>query len=322
MPTPAIWMNGQMTPASDAHVSILDHGLLYGDGVFEGIRFYERHAFRLAAHIARLERSAKGIDLVIPYCADALTEATESVVAASDTADGYIRMVVTRGIGDLGLDPRSCPWANVFLVAAPLRLFEGARDRGIDVALASTRQASPDMLDPRIKGLNYLNRLLARLEAIHANAAEAIMLNARGTVAEGSTDNVFVVRGGILRTPPASDGALEGITREVVMQLAPECDVTVREESLAPFDLFSAEEIFLSGTAAGLVPVRAVNGRPVLRCPGPVFRRLESAYDALVRSEGSNSVNTRCDVGPRREAPVEGRRGSNSGSDKGIRPLA
>jgi branched-chain amino acid aminotransferase len=322
MPTPTIWMNGHMTPAADAQVSIFDHGLLYGDGVFEGIRFYDRRPFRLAQHIARLERSARGIDLVIPYCAGALTEATEAVVAASNTADGYIRMVVTRGVGDLGLDPRSCPWPNVFLVAAPLRLFDGAREQGVDVVLASTRQTSPDTLDPRIKGLNYLNRLLARIEAVHANAAEAIMLNARGTVAEGTTDNVFIVRGGTLRTPPASDGALEGITRDVVMQLASTCDVRVREESLAPFDMFTAEEIFLSGTAAGLVPVRTVSGRPVLRCPGPVFRRLESALDALVRSEVPTRVSTKCDAEPRPETPDAARRDSSRGSDMERPPSA
>jgi branched-chain amino acid aminotransferase len=322
MSTPVIWMNGQLATAAEAHISVLDHGLLYGDGVFEGIRYYDRRPFRLAAHIARLERSAKGIDLAIPYCARALAEAAEAVIAASQGADGYIRMVVTRGVGDLGLDPRSCQWANVFLVAAPLRLFEGATLRGIDVVVASTRQASPDMLDPRIKGLNYLNRLLARLEAIHSNAAEAIMLTVRGTVAEGTTDNVFLVRDGILRTPPATDGALEGITRDAVIELARTHDIPVREESIAPFDLFTAEEIFLSGTAAGLVPVRAVGGRPVRRCPGPVFQKLAVAYDALVRSEVPTPISTSFDVEPRPEAQAEGRRDWTRDNEMGTPPSA
>jgi branched-chain amino acid aminotransferase len=289
-------MNGRMTTSAEAHVSIFDHGLLYGDGVFEGIRYYGKHPFRLDAHLTRLEHSARAIDLAIPYAMDALTEAVSAVVAGSDSEDGYVRIVVTRGTGDLGLDFRSCERATLFVVAAPLRLFDGARERGIDVILASTRQASLDMVDPRIKSLNYLNRLLARIEANRAHAAEAIMLNARGTVAEGTTDNVFIVRSGILRTPPVSDGALEGITRGIVMDLASGCGVAVRQESIAPFDLFTAEEVFLTGTAAGMVPVRSTGGRSVRECPGPVFRRLESAFDSLVRGERPSPVNTTRDA--------------------------
>jgi branched-chain amino acid aminotransferase len=285
MSNPAIWMNGRITALSDAHVSLFDHGLLYGDGVFEGIRFYDKRPFKLAAHLARLQRSATAIHLAIPYSADALSEAMRAVVSASDSPNGYVRLIVTRGEGDLGLDPRSCARPNVFLVAAPLRLFKESEQRGIDVIIASTRQPSPDMLDPRIKGLNYLNRILARLEAIHANASEALMLNAHGYVAEGTADNVFVAESGILRTPPATDGALEGITREVVLEIASDCGIDSHVESLAPFDLFTADEIFLSGTGAGLVPIRTIQGRATKQCPGPMFQAIEQAFNQRVRGE-------------------------------------
>src|ERR1019366_484990 len=188
---PAIWMNGRLVDAADARVSIFDHGLLYGDGVFEGIRFYGGRVFRLEAHLERLERSAVAIELDMPYSRDELRAALAAVVAHAGAADGYVRLVVTRGEGDLGLDPRSCVRSTTFLAAAPLRVFAG--DAGVAVVVASTRQAGPDVVDPRIKSLNYLNRLLARLEAIRAGADEAIMLNARGLVAEGTTDNVFLV---------------------------------------------------------------------------------------------------------------------------------
>ncbi len=192
-----------------------------------------------------------------------------------------MRLVVTRGEGDLGLDPRSCTRATTFLAAAPLRVFQSSS--GVSVVVASTRQAGPDVVDPRIKSLNYLNRLLARLEAIRAGADEAIMLNANGLIAEGTTDNIFLVRGGVLLSPPASDGALEGITRGVAIDLARSLGIPVREESLGTYDLRVAEEIILTGTGAGLVPVRGVDGRALARCPGPIFERIEPAFEALVR---------------------------------------
>jgi branched-chain amino acid aminotransferase len=277
----AIWMNGRLVEAADARVSIFDHGLLYGDGVFEGIRFYGGHVFRLDAHLERLERSAAAIELALPYSRDELSAATAAVVERAGVPDGYLRLVVTRGEGDLGLDPRSCARPTTFLAAAPLRFFAGSG--GVSVVVASTRQAGPDVVDPRIKSLNYLNRLLARLEAIRAGADEAIMLNARGLIAEGTTDNVFLVREGVLLSPPASDGALEGITRGVVLELARELGIPAREESLGTYDLRVAGEVILVGTGAGLVAVRSVDGRALTPCPGPVFRRLEAAFDTLVR---------------------------------------
>jgi branched-chain amino acid aminotransferase len=283
----AIWMNGKLTDAAEARVSIFDHGLLYGDGIFEGIRFYGGRVFRLDAHLERLERSAAAIDLAIPYSRDQLRAAIAAVLERAAVPDGYVRLVVTRGEGDLGLDPRSCKRPTTFLAAAPLRVFTS--NAGVAVVVASTRQAGPDVVDPRIKSLNYLNRLLARLEAIRAGADEAIMLNARGLVAEGTTDNVFLVRNGVLLSPPASDGALEGITRDVVLELARELGIPSREESLGTYDLRVAEEVILVGTGAGLVAVRSVDGRELATCPGPVFRRIEAAFDALVRGGGVDS---------------------------------
>jgi len=279
----AIWMNGRLVDPAEARVSIFDHGLLYGDGVFEGLRFYGGRIFRLVPHLERLERSAASIELAIPHSRDELRAALGAVVARAGVPDGYVRLVVTRGEGDLGLDPRSCKRPTTFLAAAPLRVFPDGG--GVAVVVASTRQAGPDVVDPRIKSLNYLNRLLARLEAIRAGADEAIMLNARGLIAEGTTDNVFLARDGALLSPPACDGALEGITRGVVFDLARELGIPVREESLGTYDLRVADEVILVGTGAGLVPVRSVDGRELASCPGPLFRRLEPAFEELVRRE-------------------------------------
>jgi branched-chain amino acid aminotransferase len=279
-----IWMNGRIVDPADARVSIFDHGLLYGDGIFEGVRFYERRAFRLEAHLARLERSAAAIELALPYSRDDLSAAMQAVIAHSSAPDGYVRVLVTRGEGDLGLDPRSCRRPTTILAAAPTRFFDAA-STGVAVVVAVTRQAPADVVDPRIKSLNYLNRLLARLEAIRAGADEAIMLNRRGHIAEGTTDNVFLVRDGVLLCPPASDGALEGITREAVLALARELGISERQESVGSYDLRCADEAFLVGTGAGLVPIRTVDGHALPACPGPVFRRIEIAFDALVRAD-------------------------------------
>ncbi len=284
---PAIWMNGRITDAADARVSIFNHGLLYGDGVFEGIRFYAGRSFRLEEHLARLERSAAAIELGLPYRRDELRAAIDAVVAHSGAPDGYVRLLVTRGEGDLGLDPRSCKRPTTVVIAAPLRVFGDAADAGVAVVVASTRQAAADVVDPRIKSLNYLNRLLARLEAIRAGADEALMLDARGHLAEGTTDNVFLARDGVLLTPPPSDGALEGITRDAVLALARGLGLPTLEASLGTYNLRAADEAFLVGTGAGLVPVRSIDGRPVPACPGPIFRRIREAFEALVRRETS-----------------------------------
>jgi branched-chain amino acid aminotransferase len=285
MPSSTIWMNGDIVDAGAPHLSAFDHGLLYGDGVFEGIRFYGKRAFRLEAHLARLERSAAAIRLELPYSRTELRSAVERVVARTPTDDGYLRLVVTRGEGELGLDPRTCGRPNTLVLAKSLQLFGEAASRGVDVIVASTRQTAPDSVDPRVKSLNYMPRILARIEAADAGAAEAIMLNREGRVAEGTGDNVFVVHDGVLKTPPVSDGALEGITRADVLALAVANGIEAREVSLSVYDLIVSDEAFLTGTGAGLIPIRRVGGRALGACPGPLFLRLAAAFAELVREE-------------------------------------
>jgi branched-chain amino acid aminotransferase len=291
-PTPAnraqasCWLNGRIVPRAEARVSIFDHGLLYGDGVFEGIRFYNGRPFRLARHLARLQTSARAIRLAIPYDAGMLDAAIGDVIDAFGRPDGYLRLVVTRGEGPLGLDPFSCSRPNVFLIADELSMASDATRRdGARVIIAATRRIPPDCLDPRLKSLNYLNHVLARIEAINAGADEAILLNRAGHVAEGSADNVFIVRDGVLLTPPTSDGALEGVTREVVLELARAAGIEVRESSFAPHDLHTADECFLTGTGAELIPVREVDGRLLRGCPGLTFTVLQTAFHRLVERE-------------------------------------
>jgi branched-chain amino acid aminotransferase len=285
-PQHACWFNGELVDPDAARVSVFDHGLLYGDGVFEGIRFYNGRAFRLDAHLRRLSDSARAIRLAVPFESPALTEATEAVISASGATDGYVRLVVTRGPGDLGLDPRSCHRPNVFLIAAPLRIVSDAvRDEGARLVIASTRRLAPDGLDPRVKSLNYLNHVLARMEATLADADEALLLNAQGRIAEGTADNVFVVRDGWLSTPPAVEGALEGITRALVLELARAEGIECRESPLTAYDLYTADECFLTGTGAELIPVREVDGRAIADATGPVFRRLLTAFRNCIERE-------------------------------------
>lgn len=282
------WLNGQLVPLHEARVSVFDHGLLYGDGVFEGIRFYRRTPFRLDSHLQRLFDSARAVALTIPYSRQELTAAVAETVAAFDGEDGYLRVVVTRGEGPLGIDPKTCGRPTVFVVADQLRMISPeARALGARTIIAATRRLPPDGLDPRIKSLNYLNHILARIEANHAGVDEAILLNAAGRVAEGTADNVFVVRQGRLLTPPPEEGALAGITREVVLEIAQEAGMAVAVTPLAPYDLYTAEECFLTGTGAELIPVAEVDGRPVGTCPGPVFQELERRFRAKVQAEAA-----------------------------------
>ena len=289
MTTPVYWLNGRIVPAEQACIPLTDHGLLYGDGVFEGIRFYHRRALRLAQHVERLYRSARALCLVIPCNEEELTTAIEETIAAYGDLDGYLRLVVTRGAGKLGLDPKSCARPNLFIIADALAMVgPGVRARGARVIISSTRRLPPDGLDARIKSLNYLNHILARMEAANAGADEAILLNAQGRVTEGTADNVFIVRAGALATPPASDGALQGITRGLVLELAHELDIACTEVSLSAYDLYTADECFLTGTGAELIPVREVDGRALRSSPGPVFARVQQAFQELVRRECAN----------------------------------
>lgn len=283
---PVCWFNGRIVSNHEARVSVFDHGLLYGDGIFEGIRFYNGRPFRAAQHLTRLNASAAAIHLNIPFDETALDRAIDETIAAFGDNDGYLRLVVTRGEGRLGLDPSSCDRPNVFIIADQLSLVSAeVRERGARVIVAATRRIAVDALDPRIKSLNYLNHILARMEASRANADEAILLNAAGHVTEGSADNVFIVRDGALLTPPPIDGALEGITRAAILELAPTLSVTARETSLSPYDLYTADECFLTGTGAELIPVREIDGRPLRQCPGPIFTVLSTAFGELVKRE-------------------------------------
>ena len=279
------WLNGRLMPAAEASVSVLDHGLLYGDGVFEGIRFYHRRAFRLAAHLRRLADSARALALELPMDAAALSAAIAEVIAAASWESGYLRLVVTRGTGALGLDPRSCAKPSIFIIADTLRLMPEQGHRGARLIIAATRRLGADGLDPRIKSLNYLNPILARLEANHAGADEAIMLNGAGRVAEGTADNVFIVREHRLLTPPVTEGALDGVTRALMLELARAAGIESTERPLAPYDLYTADECFLTGTAAELVPVAEIDGRPLRQCPGPVYTELTARFQALIATE-------------------------------------
>lgn len=284
--TPVCWLNGHIVPPEQASVSVFDHGLLYGDGVFEGIRFYSGKAFRLQAHLERLILSARAIALEIPYNIEALTQAVVETIAAAPTKNGYMRMVVTRGVGPLGIDPSRCHSPQLFIIADSLHMVsERVRSEGAKVIIAATRRLGADGLDPRIKSLNYLNHILARMEATHAGADEAILLNSAGRIAEGSADNIFIVKKGELLTPPVIEGALDGITRQVVLELAEKLSIKFRETPLAPYDLFTADECFLTGTGAELIPVGFADGRPIPQCPGPLYSRLSAGFKELVSQE-------------------------------------
>jgi branched-chain amino acid aminotransferase len=282
----ACWLNGKLVPVDQARLSVFDHGLLYGDGVFEGIRFYNGSSFRLQEHLHRLELSARAIALGIPYDRDALEQAIRETIDAFGSPEGYIRLVVTRGDGRLGIDPRSCRRPNVFILADQLALVpREVRDGGARLIIAATRRLGPDGLDPRVKSLNYLNHILARIEANQTGADEAVLLNHAGFVTEGTAENIFIAVDGMLFTPPVTDGALDGVTRKAVIEVARDLDIPCQEKRLAPYDLFTADECFLAGTGAELIPVREIAGRPMKNSDRPVFARLRQGFAERVAEE-------------------------------------
>lgn len=282
------WLNGTLVPPEHAKVSVFDHGLLYGDGVFEGIRFYNRHPFRLDAHLQRLELSARAIHLDLPYDRQTLASGLRAAIAAYGATHGYIRLVVTRGEGKLGIDPASCGQPTVFALVDELALVPDAiRAQGARLMIAATRSLAADGLDPRVKSLNYLNRIMARLEASAASCDEAILLNDRGMVSEGTAENIFVVKDGHLSTPPPTDGALAGITRSAVIEIAAALDIPCQQQSLSPYDLYTADECFLTGTGAELIPVQKINGRPVGTQQRPIFAQLQTGFAALIAAESA-----------------------------------
>ncbi len=260
--TALCWFDGEIMPARDARVSVFDHGLLYGDGVFEGLRFYHGKTFMLEAHLERLAASAEGIALALPYTLGTIATAIESLIDRFHADEGYLRLVVTRGPGNLGIDPRKCPRPVVFIIADQLSVMDVADETpGISLHVAQTPRTPIACLDPRIKSLNYLNNILARIEASRAGADEALMLNLDGYVCEGSVDNLFIVSDGGLRTPPLSDGMLAGVTRAVILEIAREHEIDSAETRLRVEDLEAADECFLTGTGAELVPVSRIGSR-------------------------------------------------------------
>jgi branched-chain amino acid aminotransferase len=283
-----IYIDGQFYDRDAAKVSVFDHGLLYGDGVFEGIRVYNRRIFRHLAHLERLYDSARALALTIPLRLDEMRQVVEETVRRNQREDVYIRLIVTRGVGELGIDPLSCPTPSVIVIVNDVRVYpRELYAGGIKVMTSATRQVSHEAVDPRIKSLNYLKNILAKIDAQQAGAHEAIMLNAEGFIAECTADNLFVIRGGQLLTPSPHDGALGGITRGVVLELAAEARITAAEARLTRYDLYTADEAFVTGTGAELMPVSAADGRPIGDGkPGPVTKRLTEAFHALVRNEG------------------------------------
>ena len=281
-----IWLSDKLVDEQDAKISIFDHGVLYGDGVFEGIRVYNGRIFELDAHLGRLYQSAKGIRLVIPMDKAALADAAEQTVRANSVKDGYIRLVITRGVGDLGLDPFLCKKAGLFIIASNVQLYpEQLYEDGLKVISAVTVRNHPLALPPQIKSLNYLNSILAKMEAIDAGASEAIMYNHLGYVAEATADNVFIVNDGVVYTPPVQAGSLSGITREVVMKLAEAENIKVVEKNLTRFDLYTSEEFFLTGTAAEVIGVVEIDGRVIgAGSPGPITKQLREKFFAYARS--------------------------------------
>ncbi len=275
-----IWLDGKLVDEVDARISVFDHGLLYGDGVFEGIRVYNRRIFELEAHIKRLYESAKAIRLVISMSKDKLIGAVEKTTEANGVVDGYIRLVVTRGIGTLGLNPFICENGRLFIIADNIQLYpEELYEKGMKVVSATTVRNHPLALPPQVKSLNYLNSILAKIEALDNDVPEAIMYNHEGYVAEATADNVFIVRNACVYTPPVEAGALEGITRGIVIKLAKEENLEVVEKNLTRCDLYVCDEFFLTGTAAEVIGIVDIDGRIIGDGkPGPITRLLRKKF--------------------------------------------
>ncbi|HEY7291595.1 MAG TPA: branched-chain-amino-acid transaminase [Vicinamibacterales bacterium] len=286
-----VYAGGRFSPSGEAGVSVFDHGLLYGDGVFEGIRAYNGRVFKLERHIERLFDSAKAIRLAIPASHDDVAELVLEACRRNDIADGYVRLVVTRGAGDLGIDPRSCPKPDIIVIARTVNALYGEQlTQGATLVTSAFRRPAPDVLSPAIKSLNYLNNVLARIEANDRGADEALFLDQHGFVAEATVDNVFIVVDRTLLTPPTATN-LRGITRETVLDLASELGIRTEERPFTLFDVWTAREAFMCGTLAEIVPIARVDGRTIgtgaHAGPGPMTSRIASAYHKLVRSMGT-----------------------------------
>ncbi len=283
-----IYLNGRFVPEHEAKVSVFDHGFLYGDGIFEGIRAYFGRVFKLKEHLDRLFDSARTITLDIGVSKSEMQEIVLETLRRNNLSDAYIRLVVSRGKGDLGLDPNKCPKAGVICIADKITLYpESLYQAGLEVKTVATRRNNVDSLNPRIKSLNYLNNILAKIEAHQAGVMEAVMLSQEGYVSECTGDNIFIVKKGALVTPPIYAGILEGITRNTAMELAQSAGIPVKEEMFTRHDLYTADEVFLTGTAAEMIPVIKVDGRVIGDgIPGPVFNRLLPMFRDLTKVDG------------------------------------
>jgi branched-chain amino acid aminotransferase len=284
-----IYLDGKFVPEADAKVSVFDHGLLYGDGIFEGIRFYNGRVFRLEEHLERLWDSARSLCLEIPIGRAEMTEALLETIRRNGLNEGYIRLVVTRGVGNLGLNPTQCKHPSIIIIATTIALYsKEVCEKGLTVVTCPTRRTSPAALNPAVKSLNYLNNVMARIEANLAGADEALMLNEAGNVAECTADNVFIIKRGNIFTPPISAGALRGITRSVVFDIAAELGLKIMEADITRHDVFVADECFLTGTAAEVIPVVKADGRMIGNGkPGSLTTRMIGRFRELTRETGT-----------------------------------
>jgi branched-chain amino acid aminotransferase len=281
-----VYINGKIYEKAEAKISVYDHGLLYGDGVFEGIRIYGGKVFRIHEHIERMYESARAIHLEIPIGKEKFAEALNLAAKADGRrGDGYIRAIVTRGVGTLGLDPRKTTDPQVIIIVDDISLYpRELYENGLDIVTASTIRNHPNALNPRIKSLNYLNNIMAKIEAIQSGCVEALMLNHKGEIAECTADNVFLVKRGVLKTPPADACILEGVTRHLVMELARAADIPVQEPVLTRHDVYTADECFLTGTGAEIIPVVRCDGRLIgYGKPGPITIQLRERYRQLTQ---------------------------------------
>ncbi|CAG1009866.1 branched-chain amino acid aminotransferase [Myxococcaceae bacterium] len=280
-----VWIDGKVVEGAEAKIPVNDHGLLYGDGLFEGIRVYGGRVFRLDLHLSRLAAGARALGIALPGGVGALRAIVLETARAFGASEAYVRLLVTRGEGPLGVDPTTCPSPRILCIVDAIRLYPAEQlARGLDLVTVSLRRPPADVLDPRVKSLNYLNSVLAKLEAKRRGADEALILNLEGRVAEASVANVFVVRDGRLATPPPADGALEGITRRSVLELAARLGFPAEERSLGRADLFAADEAFLTGTGARIVAIRSLDQAELAsKPPGPVTRSIDAAFSELVK---------------------------------------
>ncbi|MCP3738363.1 branched-chain-amino-acid transaminase [Rossellomorea sp. BNER] len=283
-----IYLNGQYVKKEEAVVSVYDHGFLYGDGVFEGIRMYDGNVFRLKEHVDRLYDSAKSIMLNIPQSKEELSDVIVETLRKNELRDAYIRVVVSRGVGNLGLDPFTCSTPQIIVIAEELSLFpKTLYDTGIEIVTVASRRNRADVLSPKVKSLNYLNNILVKIEANLAGVSEALMLNDQGYVAEGSADNIFIVKGNVIKTPPGYVGALEGITRNAVIEMAQLQGFEMREEVFTRHDVYTADEVFLTGTAAEVIAVVKVDGREIGEGkPGAYTKQLLEDFRKIVTEDG------------------------------------